>query len=534
MTRAPTRHREDRAGETFTPTADAALTPRVSARRRWLKRAILILSLYVLAMFGGCWWWGAVAESRLQAKLAACRAAGQPVRIEDFATPPVPDAENAAEFLTQAAAQMVSPPASLPDLRDLLGDPTLFADHSDAIGRHIATNAAALALVRQASALDRADWHTQLTSPLFCTTLMTPSGDEREIARLVELAALYDHQAGNDNEAFACLHDLDRLVRHVNARPPHLITVLVGLAIDTLVCEALERILPDLRVADAQSSATPGATAVARGAVEQFGQRLLDERDLCASWTRAFYGERLMMLDLVEYAEGSQPVSAASGTPPASVDASVQLVVALLPGPLLKLDAARSIDYCAAGIRAIEAADWPTAQRVLPPPIAPQSLVEQTAQCVAGFVLPQLDRALQLLFAHRATRRLTATAVAIRLYELDHGHRPLGLEDLVPRYLPDVPRDLFDPQGGPIRYLPDHSPPLLYSVGLNGVDEGGAQGFKSDGRQDWRAKDLLFYLNGDRPPEPRRSSATSAPTSAPASSQTLIDDGHAERGDGDQ
>ncbi len=51
-------------------------------------------------------------------------------------------------------------------------------------------------------------------------------------------------------------------------------------------------------------------------------------------------------------------------------------------------------------------------------------------------------------------RRLAATRLAIRLYELDHGAPPTSLTDLVPDFLPGVPEDpLFDDHR-PIGYEP--------------------------------------------------------------------------------
>ena len=69
---------------------------------------------------------------------------------------------------------------------------------------------------------------------------------------------------------------------------------------------------------------------------------------------------------------------------------------------------------------------------------------------------------------------MAATGLAIRLYEIDHGRRPERLADLVPEYLPAVPDDPMDARRK-ISYLPRAKRPLLYSVGENGTDEGGAK-----------------------------------------------------------
>jgi hypothetical protein len=69
-------------------------------------------------------------------------------------------------------------------------------------------------------------------------------------------------------------------------------------------------------------------------------------------------------------------------------------------------------------------------------------------------------------------RRICVTAIALKRYHLQHGVYPATLNDLVPTFLPAVPIDFMD--GKPLRYkLRSDGDFLLYSVGLDGVDEGG-------------------------------------------------------------
>jgi hypothetical protein len=69
-------------------------------------------------------------------------------------------------------------------------------------------------------------------------------------------------------------------------------------------------------------------------------------------------------------------------------------------------------------------------------------------------------------------QKLVVTAVAIRLYSLDHeGNPPDSLPALVPEYLKTVPTDPMD--GKALRYQRKGSGFLLYAIGLNGLDESG-------------------------------------------------------------
>ena len=69
-------------------------------------------------------------------------------------------------------------------------------------------------------------------------------------------------------------------------------------------------------------------------------------------------------------------------------------------------------------------------------------------------------------------RELALTAIALRRYELRHGNLPSELAALIPEFLPSLPHDWMD--GKPLRYRrqPDGQF-LLYSVGEDGVDDGG-------------------------------------------------------------
>lgn len=72
-----------------------------------------------------------------------------------------------------------------------------------------------------------------------------------------------------------------------------------------------------------------------------------------------------------------------------------------------------------------------------------------------------------------AQLRLLATEYAIRRYLEEHGTPPKKLEDLTPAYLPQILADPFSPDGQAFYYKLNESDFLLYSLGPNGVDDGG-------------------------------------------------------------
>ncbi len=73
-------------------------------------------------------------------------------------------------------------------------------------------------------------------------------------------------------------------------------------------------------------------------------------------------------------------------------------------------------------------------------------------------------------------RRLTPVAqaaVAMTRFRLDHGTLPSHLDDLVPAYLEAVPIDPFD--GHPLRLAIKNNQWIIYSIGPDGVDDGGIE-----------------------------------------------------------
>jgi hypothetical protein len=91
---------------------------------------------------------------------------------------------------------------------------------------------------------------------------------------------------------------------------------------------------------------------------------------------------------------------------------------------------------------------------------------------LASKALISLDRAFEKGFLMQAQRELARTAIALHRYRLEHGRFAESLEDLVPRFLAEVPCDWMD--GLPLRYRRnDDDGFTLYSVGRDGKDDGG-------------------------------------------------------------
>lgn len=69
---------------------------------RWLGRGLVVAAVLAAVAAGGWWFHGGRAKERFEARVEALRAAGQPTRFEDLATPVIPDEENGAKLLEEA------------------------------------------------------------------------------------------------------------------------------------------------------------------------------------------------------------------------------------------------------------------------------------------------------------------------------------------------------------------------------------------------------------------------------------------------
>ena len=137
---------------------------------------------------------------------------------------------------------------------------------------------------------------------------------------------------------------------------------------------------------------------------------------------------------------------------------------------------------------------------------------------MTAVMLSNYERFVQTHFIGLTERRIAAMRLAIRLFQIDHeGKYPQTLSELVPMYLPALPTDPFAADDKTFGYRA--SPiPFLYSVGINGKDEGGNTmlakpnlvpngdpGTPADNRT-WDRADVIFRLDKYIAPPPTTNS----------------------------
>ena len=90
-----------------------------------------------------------------------------------------------------------------------------------------------------------------------------------------------------------------------------------------------------------------------------------------------------------------------------------------------------------------------------------------------------------------ALTRTAVTSLAIERYRLAKSDLPSKLDDLVPTYLTAIPQDPFDDK--PLRYKKLAKGYVVYSVGEDGEDNGGAEK-NSEGYRVGKGTDITFII----------------------------------------
>ena len=103
---------------------------------------------------------------------------------------------------------------------------------------------------------------------------------------------------------------------------------------------------------------------------------------------------------------------------------------------------------------------------------------------LAASLLPNFRRALQTMARNQTQASQAIIACALERYQMKYHSLPKTLDALLPDFAPTLPRDLID--GKPLHYqLTKDANYLLYSVGWNGIDEGGEESRDQLQSGDW-------------------------------------------------
>ena len=526
------------------PASAAAAAEPNPPRYRWLKRSVMIAAAVLVAVAGLRVWTGHRAQARLDAAVAAIRGEGEEggeggegeaLLVEDLRAQPLPVEENRVTHLKRAWAEWPTVPGRGVTVVETdwwvhhgsADDPPPDPIPDDAA--YLASLSGVLADLRRAEEASGTDWGVRITRPII--SIQIPHlGDSRRLMHVIDDAADRAAAVGDAGLALELLR-LQFVIAEANfeGQPRMRVTGLVAVSIQANAIWQLEKLLPGLAL-DAGS----------RDEARRLLAVLLDDAAFERGQSDAWIGGRAMDFDAVMWiVEGRGSGSGAFGWNTA-LDRRLSPVVysrfgRVLFRPLMVEDARRTLTESTRAIDAVRggrnAASRAEVRRLGERLDEEAERLESRARYPLTLMhAPVFEAMLRTETRLLMARRLAAVALAIKLYEAEHGRRPATLAELVPTYLPAVPRDPMRADGGPVRYRPDEAvlvpwqqrdpddpnapltplpepgPAIVYSVGLDGIDQGGVIFVGDDGTPDPSAKhseggDMYFLL--DPPPESR-------------------------------
>jgi hypothetical protein len=461
-----------RAAEYATDTANDAETTPIPPRFWWLKRLAAAYLIFVTCLALLYWAWTAHSKRQFAAAIADVQARGEPIFPQDFDPPALPDGQNAATLLLEAA-QRFKPNENWADAlpqkaRDsVLNEPAPELGRADLaiVAQVVARQDATLRLIRRARLhCGDADWGLRPRRRLI-SVMLPHLNPQREMATLLTVAALHHHARGDEREALEICRDLVRQGEFIGRYGPLDIVQVVAHRPTNRAGVVVEQIAPTLKLPDDPTRQT-AAVLIAE---------LLDERVEAANWLHTAQMQRAFAIDVfASHIEGQ----------------------GFFPEPMYRLDAARTLRGREADVAAARCASYQDAIAILPEREPPWEKVDKRTiprwrQPFGSHYPPRLERGARMLSLIESNRRsiaqsyylclldgrAAAVRLAARLHQLDHaGRMPATWDDLVPKYLPAVPRDPFAPAAAPLRFIRRADGQLIvYSVGRDGVDNGGAE-----------------------------------------------------------
>ena len=403
---------------------------KLSRRYRW----VLVLAVVVLLL--GLWeWWAHVAHERLQVRLDAIAAQGEPLTPTELKQMLPPSTRPSGTYIHQAITAMdrdVYSPSS--SSQSFTGHPPFPPAWEQMTRKAIEADAGALSLLRQARGFGETNW------------AFADHNGARALANILVDAALYAHVHGDDSEAVERILDIRHLAQSLDESASW-INHLVAMAIESLANERLEILATELRFDSdkrAASSPTPTTRPASRNAVAALIDNLLDEPASRACVRLALLADRVDEYQTL-WAERNS---------------------LLLLRPMADLEIGRVLDDRKNNLDSLDMPNWPAAHRLFleRDPAADDQYARRYSR--SSGTAPSRVRYSRLLsddyldgrFRSRiywiATldRRMAAISLAVQLYRADHDHWPARLDDLVPHYLPRVPLDPFDASEKQIRY----------------------------------------------------------------------------------
>ena len=461
---------------------------KIPPRFWWTRRIALAWLLLVAAVVGSGLWWRYEADRRVRVELDAIVARGERLDGSRGPVKSLPPEQNAAEHYLRALKKLHEPPRGISIDSYRRAAMSSRAEVASRIDEYLTASAQTLDECRAARGAAGVEWRSASTN----IVLIEQSDiaiDPVTLGDLLCLRAIRQAETGDSAASLQVLQDLDALAHALDQDGAGGNNWRVQLLHQSLAL-AVEEISPHLKPADAQ-------------AVRSLITILLDDQPLESSrhMLRVARGDAYIDMDVLNSQKyrwhGSVNVIPEPGgkflrrgpqwawTP-----------VAWVIQPMVLCDQARMLHGFDQIIQANRQVTMDRAKRMaeaMSPPNRPSWLWPYTR--FLGWTTPMYYRGgwieVKRTYTTLAVRRLAAGLLALRLFEMEKGGPAQSLTELVPEYLPAVPIDPCDPAGGPIRAKLTEAGPRLYSLGINGLDDGGVLGLRDT---PYAPADLVLFL----------------------------------------
>ncbi len=360
-----------------------------------------------------------------------------------------------------------------------------------AVAGWLSENAAALDKV--AAAAKRPRYYVPLVStsdpPAVLDVLMPQLGSLREAGRALAARALNRAHRGRMDQAWADVLAVFRLGRLLSHRPG-LVERLVAVGLEQTAAAAAAGVATSGKLTLAQASAMPAdldALPAAGGIVEAIDHS--ERFFMLDSFMMMYRGARIdeMQSDGGPAKRGRRPDldwNLLLRNANAWYDRVVAIYRRAGPGEVRKaseeigrmVNEVRVRGYSSFKLILYKLLGWPCRK----------ALTQFMGDLLMSLLMPTVGRAVELDVEARTGTDLAKVALALAAHKAEKGSWAKTLSELSPAYLKQVPVDRFT--GGPLVYKPTGGEYVLYSVGANGIDDGGR------GREDDpQAYDLVVH-----------------------------------------
>ena len=437
--------------------------PRESKLHKW--RGLILAVVLIVAVLTGL-----VVRNhvRVRLELARIRAAGEPVTPDDLARMyAVPEGENDTTELWLGVARQLEPQVMrYPGTKSFVGLPFVDSGSPEPPlpGQSWTDQSRSVALFEELEEclVDLHEAAKEKGPAAFISSfddahniLLTHAQDLRSASKLLRLEARIGAHDGDEKASAESIHAIFAIGRALS-REPLVVTHLVRLACDASAREEVEDLLSVVDFADADLARFQEGLRSAdydKGLYRaMLGERVIgiltfrDPSSAGLSTTQSMAHRLFGREDMLRYLQVQRQLVASAQLPfPEGLNAVREI------GRSIQISKRDNRGKPPSGIRS-----W----------FQPSISVWGSAS-LWGSITPPFERTARALALNRAAD----AAIAVERFRRREGRLPGNLQETVPEFLPSVPIDPFS--GDAMRYAALEDEFLVYSVGVNGVDDGG-------------------------------------------------------------